>query len=372
MTNPYGDYGANNFLQALIYGNRMWGGQKEQDQEKIKMLEHALSVPEKAAEGGAWEGYQGTGKYEDVNLADGRTALRETTELSPMGKQALSLGGQARVDSLQSTSDAKLKEIETKKMFEMFDRTTKAFDYYKSVAENDKFSPDAKQALFDTFIQASDKIGIKTGITPYDTIKEKDEKWKAGITNKVGEIFTAWKNDPSTQNESAFLAALSRGKGVIDVDTWKTAYTAQKESAKKVENKERWSEPYTGPGGSLLRKNLDTGKVESVLGRKGENGEGQPTHQKKLYSEYIASQKKAGETPQPFHSWLINVYPSIPWYLRSPDGSGGGASASPPSQPTKTPQRPIPKNAETGTYNGVRAYKLNGKFYDMATGKEMK
>ncbi|MDZ4246413.1 MAG: hypothetical protein U1D67_04750 [Dehalococcoidia bacterium] len=46
-----------------------------------------------------------------------------------------------------------------------------------------------------------------------------------------------------------------------------------------------------------------------------------------------------------------------------------------PKSPPKTEEQKkvvIPKGAETGTYNGERAYKVNGKFFSIKTGLEIK
>ncbi len=177
----------------------------------------------------------------------------------------MQLGGEPGVRSYegiaakkQSEDAQKLKEFGIKTSFELFDRTKGALDTLNTLENNENASPDAKQVTRDTMTGAANKLATQIGLPPpfsnkYANIKEINETWKNFQADVTAKAFKAWQNDPTTENEGVFLATLSRAKGAIDPEVFKTAHRLKKEellrAPKEPEKPLRALKTLYGPGG---------------------------------------------------------------------------------------------------------------------------
>ena len=229
------DFGA--FMEAFTPQMRgalksRWGegGESAEEKKKAALQKALLEIGTKTAEGGGLRVYQ---EDDPTTMTPGATVLRE--EFGPGALDmwsGLSDVNRQKNEQEQAKADAELKRTNAEQQLKVFDKTVKAFDYLEKIDKQEGASPDAKKELRKTFLAAAKMSGIDLSQHEFDNIAQLKEAWQVEQGNKISELFQAWKEDRTTLNESVFLAMLSRAKGVVDTEVWKTAYNLANQEKK--------------------------------------------------------------------------------------------------------------------------------------------
>ena len=203
------------------------GGESAEEKKKAALQKALLEIGTKTAEGGGLRVYQ---EDDPTTMTPGATVLRE--EFGPGALDmwsGLSDVNRQKNEQEQAKSVAELNRTRAEQQLKVFDKTVKAFDYLEKIDKQEGASPDAKKELRKTFLAAAKMSGIDLSQHEFDNIAQLKEAWQVEQGNKISELFQAWKEDRTTLNESVFLAMLSRAKGVVDTEVWKTAYNLAKQ-----------------------------------------------------------------------------------------------------------------------------------------------
>jgi len=226
---PYGPYDSftNNFFNTLMMGLKFGDRRTPETSANQEIMKQAIEM----AQANAKEGIAPQFQFEQVQAPGGRQALRMTEDSTGLYNM---LGGEASVRGYEARAAQEMQKLEFNQKMTLYDKTDKAFNYLKEISANENISPDVKKYLRDSFVTAAGKVGVELGDVSSVNIEELEGKWRDGQVNLVGKLFDQWKSDPTPDNESFFLSALSRAnKNAVDKDVWKTAYTTMKSEISK-------------------------------------------------------------------------------------------------------------------------------------------
>jgi len=225
---PYGQYDAfsDNFFDKFL---KVMGAKAKKtkwpDAEK-ESYKQAIEMSQSNAK----EGIAPQFDFEQTQTPGGKNALRMTEDSTKLYNM---LGGETSVRGYEARAAQKMKKLDFNQRMMVFDKTEKAFEYLKKLESQEGISPDAKKAVRNLFIDGAGKVGIDLSAYKNANISELEEGWKTGQTNKLSELFNTWQKDPTPQNESFFVSALSKTGKAVDRDVWKTAYSTEKAKVDK-------------------------------------------------------------------------------------------------------------------------------------------